>query len=269
MPSSWPRLALQKPPDGSADWPLTRAAPLSSLSIAAELTIGTQDDPRHQPCVLCIAVRFLKYADGQCGSCLWSVHTHRLLYSFTTCCKILPSERLWSQRGLLAASLLQVPKGFTGGTSWKKGSKEELSVQTVFSEQCCAGSAGEQNTLCICSSRFPKASSSPSTDRAVTSPRCNLRPVALSQSSGEGAQQDCIPPRGITCLWKWWVPLAQSLQSQLRAPLKHALTFSSNVPVQSRVAFAGNVLSCAIEVERDAQQALQPYRIWSVLFWPT
>jgi len=37
----------------------------------------------------------------------------------------------------LAASLLQVPKVFGGGASWKKGSKEELPVQAVT-----VGSAG-------------------------------------------------------------------------------------------------------------------------------
>lgn len=60
-----------------------------------------------------------KYADRQCGSCLWSVHMHHLLYSFTTCCKILPSKGLWSQLGLLA-SLLQMPKGFIGRYKLKK-----------------------------------------------------------------------------------------------------------------------------------------------------
>lgn len=43
-------------------FPLTWAAPLSSLSVTAEPTIDTQDNPRHWPYVLNIAIRCLKQA---------------------------------------------------------------------------------------------------------------------------------------------------------------------------------------------------------------
>lgn len=64
MSSSWPRFALQKLPEGSAvpHRPLTWAAPLSSLSVTAEPTIDTQDNPRHWPYVLNIAISCLKQA---------------------------------------------------------------------------------------------------------------------------------------------------------------------------------------------------------------
>lgn len=58
---------------------------------------------------------------------------YHLLYSFITCCKILPSKGLWSQLRLLAASLLQMPKGLMGGVRWKK-KRLRGTLSAVFSE---------------------------------------------------------------------------------------------------------------------------------------
>lgn len=105
------------------------------------------------------------------------MHMPHLLYSFTACYKILPSKGLSSQLGLLAASLLQMgilqngPKGLWEVQA-EKGSEEELSVQTVFSERCWTGSSGEQSTLCICSSGLHTGqvvSSSPGTHCVLAS----------------------------------------------------------------------------------------------------
>lgn len=116
-------------------------------------------------------------------------------------------------------------------------------MQTVSGEQCGPGSAGEQNSLGICSSGFHKVragSSSPSTHRAVTSPRCCLRPGSESDQQGRGT----ATPRNNVFM--------EVVSSHCPKLSEAHADINSSVLVTGRVTLAGCFLSCALEVGSDA-----------------
>lgn len=116
-------------------------------------------------------------------------------------------------------------------------------MQTVSGEQCGTGSAGEQNTLGICSSGFHEVrarSSSPSTHRAVTSPRCCLRPGSESDQQGRGT----ATPRNNVFM--------EVVSSHCPKLSEAHADINSSVLVTGRVTLAGYFLSCALEVGSDA-----------------
>lgn len=82
-PGFWPWLALQNVPGGSFIplCLLTWAAPLSSPPLLLHQTRIPQKLPGIIPC-LSTADRCPRHTDRQHGSCLWSVHTHTILFIF-------------------------------------------------------------------------------------------------------------------------------------------------------------------------------------------